>query len=77
MSYPILFSILHMCANFHENRPINKDFFFGLVVPLIAPSFVCTAGHWGDRANEAKLTDVRAMVIGFRRGGGAECSLVW
>ena len=24
--YPILFSILHMCANFHQNRRINKVF---------------------------------------------------
>ena len=28
--YPVLFSNLHMCANFHHNRTINKDFFFGL-----------------------------------------------
>ena len=25
--YPILFLILHMCLNFHQNRKINKDFF--------------------------------------------------
>ena len=28
----ILIFILHMCANFHHDRPINKDFFFGLVI---------------------------------------------
>ena len=27
--YPILFLILHVCANFHHNRMNNKDFFLG------------------------------------------------
>ena len=30
--YPILFSILHMYANFHHDRTNNKDFIFILGV---------------------------------------------
>ena len=34
--YPILFLILHMCANFHQNRTYNKDFFWAYT-PLSLP----------------------------------------
>ena len=32
--YPILFSILHVCASFHHNRTNNKDFIF---LPVRSP----------------------------------------
>ena len=45
-SYPILFSILHMCANFHHDRTINKNVLFegyGPFIPKYRFSVLCGA----------------------------------
>ena len=40
-SDPILFSILHMCANLHHNRTNDKEFFFWRgTVPLTLNIFI-------------------------------------